>query len=136
MYKELQLRSCNSPRSAAACDNNVMLIFNSQCLHLKRRLRYLKKTQRVEKVLFTLEVYGIKQIKVYMEIPFSINPYYMETSQLNWKANQLTGFYIIRGFTETCFYWKVWLVLQGSQIICALSEYQQPGCLLSCRFSH
>ena len=55
-------------------------------------------------------------------MPFSNNPYYTETSQLSWKANQLTGFYMIRGFTEMCFYWNVWLVLQGSQIICSCSD--------------
>ena len=72
----------------------------------------------------------------YKRVDNNSQSYYMETSQLNWKANQLIGFYIIRGFTEMCFYWKVWLLLQGSQIICALSEYQQAGCLLSCRFSY
>ena len=71
-----------------------------------------------------MSVYGIKQIKVYSEIPFSNNPYYMETSQLSRKASPLTGFYIIRGFTVMGFYWKVWLMLQGSQIICALPDDQ------------
>ena len=81
-------------------------------------------------------VYRTKQIKVYSGLPFSNNPYYIETSQLSWKADKLTGFYMIRGFTEMYFYWKVCLLLQGSQIICALPGDQQSQCLLSCRFSY
>ena len=30
-----------------------------------------------------MQVYGKKQIKVYLEIPFSNNPHYIETSQLS-----------------------------------------------------
>ena len=67
----------------------------------------------------------MKQIKVYSEIPFSNNFCYIETSQLSWKVNQLAGFYMMRGFNEMCFYWNVWLVLQGSQIIYELPEDQE-----------
>ena len=74
-----------------------------------------------------MKVYGIKQIKVYSEIPFSNNPYYVETSQLSWKANQLNGFYMIRGFTEMCFYWKVWLVPQGSQLFVLCQKTSSHG---------
>ena len=37
------------------------------------------------------------------ETPFSKNSYYIETSQLIWVANQLTGFYMMRVFTARCF---------------------------------
>ena len=37
---------------------------------------------------------------VYSEIPFSKNLYHIEAIQLICFANQLTGFYMIQGFTE------------------------------------
>ena len=80
--------------------------------------------------------YGIKQIKAYSEIPFRNKPYYIKTSQMSWVEDQLSGFSMIRGFTEMCLYWKVWLVLQGFQIVCSLPEDQQLRRLLSCRFSY
>ena len=39
----------------------------------------------------------------YLEIPFSQNSYHIETIQLIYFANQLTGFYMIQGFTERYF---------------------------------
>ena len=42
------------------------------------------------------------KIIVCMETPFSKNSYLVETSQMIFNANQLTGFYMIRGFTEKC----------------------------------
>ena len=42
-------------------------------------------------------------ITVCSEMPFSKNSYHIETSQLICKALQLTGFYIIRVFSEKCF---------------------------------
>ena len=40
---------------------------------------------------------------VYSEIPFTKNLYHIETIQLICFANQLTGFYMIQGFTEGYF---------------------------------
>ena len=42
-------------------------------------------------------------ITVCSEIPFSKNSYHIETSQLTCKALQLTGFYMIRVFSEKYF---------------------------------
>ena len=42
-------------------------------------------------------------IIVCSKIPFNKSYYHIETSQLIWKALQLTGFYIIRVFSERCF---------------------------------
>ena len=42
--------------------------------------------------------------KVYLEIPFSKNLYHnIKTNQLIWITSQLTGFYKIQVFNETCF---------------------------------
>ena len=41
--------------------------------------------------------------KICSEIPFSKNSYHIKTSRLICSANQLTGFYMIRVFTETYF---------------------------------
>ena len=38
-----------------------------------------------------------------LEILFSKNSYHIETHQLTSKALQLTGFYVIRVFSERCF---------------------------------
>ena len=42
-------------------------------------------------------------IVVYSEIPFNKNSYHIQTIQLIYLANKLTGFYMIQGFTESYF---------------------------------
>ena len=43
------------------------------------------------------------QKKICLEIPFSKKSYHIEISQLIWETLQLTGFYMMRVFSESWF---------------------------------
>ena len=58
-----------------------------------------------------------------MEIPFSKNSYHIETNQLICFTHQLTGFYMIRGFTERYFLTDYSYILEKHFHLINTSDY-------------
>ena len=66
-------------------------------------MKQWKKGDLQNKVYGVHFLYPLRYIKVFPETPFSKNIYHLETSQTICKANQSTGFYMIRYLTERYF---------------------------------
>ena len=78
----------------------------SQIKRMIRQIKFPRKNIFVTRKIETCQekkAFVNRKIIVCSKIPFSKNLHHIETSQLICSSNQLTGFYMIRVFTERCF---------------------------------